>query len=45
MIIKGTSCYANVKSGNLVSINESGKITQEEIYDLKPKIKELIKKY
>ncbi len=28
-----------------LSINEYGKITQEEIYDLKPKIKELIKKY
>ena len=28
-----------------LSINESGKITQEEIYDLKPKIKKLIKKY
>ena len=28
-----------------LSINEYGKITQEEIYDLKPKIKKLIKKY
>ena len=106
MIIKGTSCYANAKVGNLVSItgdggnawgfygnaykkmspklylwqyydqnpdnlsedelidwyikefydlrlkdlnpelsiNESGEIIQEEIYDLKPRIKKLIKK-
>ena len=28
-----------------LSIDEYGKITQEEIYDLKPKIKKLIKKY
>ena len=28
-----------------LSINEYGNITQEEIYDLKPKIKKLIKKY
>ena len=28
-----------------LSINESGEITQEEIYDLKSKIKKLIKKY
>ena len=28
-----------------LSITESGEITQEEIYDLKPKIKKLIKKY
>ena len=27
-----------------LSINESGEITQEEIYDLKPRIKKLIKK-
>lgn len=28
-----------------ISIDESGKTTYEEIYDLKPKIRELIKKY
>lgn len=28
-----------------ISISESGKITPHEIYDLKPRIKKLIKKY
>ena len=28
-----------------LSISESGDITQQEIYDLKPRIKKLIKKY
>ena len=28
-----------------LSITESGEITQEEIYDLKPRIKKIIKKY
>lgn len=28
-----------------VSIDESGKVTSEEIYDLKPRIKKIIKKY